>query len=74
MRDGRFIETKFRHQIPRANIKDAGPYICSAENGLGQVPYLRGYIRTLLSCVLGVLILGPDLHWDIPGLCVLGPG
>jgi hypothetical protein len=37
MRDGRFISTNFRYQIPRANIKDAGPYICSADNGLGQV-------------------------------------
>jgi len=37
MRDGRFVQTNFRHLIPRANLKDAGPYICSADNGLGQV-------------------------------------
>merc|ERR1719422_1162642 len=37
VRDGRFVQTQFRHLIPRANLKDAGPYICSADNGLGQV-------------------------------------
>jgi len=37
VRDGRFVQTNFRHLIPRANLKDAGPYICSADNGLGQV-------------------------------------
>ena len=37
VRDGRFVQTQFRHLIPRANLKDAGPYICSDDNGLGQV-------------------------------------
>lgn len=37
VRDIRFIQTNFRHLIPRANLKDAGPYICNADNGLGQV-------------------------------------
>ena len=37
VRDNRFIQTNFRHLIPRANLKDAGPYICNADNGLGQV-------------------------------------
>ena len=37
VRDGRFIQTNFRNLISRANLKDAGPYICSADNGLGQV-------------------------------------
>ena len=40
VRDGRFVQTNFRHLIPRANLKDAGPYICSADNGLGQVRLL----------------------------------
>ena len=37
VRDNRFIQTNFRHLIPRANLKDAGPYICESDNGLGQV-------------------------------------
>merc|ERR1719471_2331368 len=36
IRDTRFVQTNFRHLIPRANLKDAGPYICNADNGLGQ--------------------------------------
>ena len=43
VRDGRFVQTNFRHLIPRANLKDAGPYICSADNGLGQVILSSNY-------------------------------
>ena len=35
VRDGRFVQTNFRHLIPRANLKDAGSYICSTDIGLG---------------------------------------
>ena len=41
VRDNRFVQTSFRHLIPRANLKDAGPYICNADNGLGQVATSR---------------------------------
>ena len=43
VRDNRFIQTNFRHLIPRANLKDAGPYICNADNGLGQVIQAGNY-------------------------------
>ncbi len=36
-RAGRFINTIFTHTIPRVKVTDAGSYICSADNGLGQV-------------------------------------
>jgi echinoid protein len=36
-RNGRFIDTHFKHTIPRATLQDAGSYVCSADNGLGQV-------------------------------------
>ena len=39
VRDIRFVQTQFRHLIPRANLKDEGIYICNADNGLGQVKY-----------------------------------
>ncbi len=35
-RAGRFIDTNFKHVIPRATLQDAGAYVCSADNGLGQ--------------------------------------
>ena len=35
-RAGRFIDTNFRHVIPRVTLQDAGAYVCSADNGLGQ--------------------------------------
>jgi len=37
MRNGRFISVNFKHMIPRASLKDAGPYTCKADNGLGKV-------------------------------------
>merc|ERR1719427_64942 len=37
MRNSRFISLNFRHLIQKAGLKDAGPYICSADNGLGKV-------------------------------------
>ena len=40
VRDIRFVQTQFRHLIPRANLKDEGIYICNADNGLGQVKYI----------------------------------
>lgn len=36
-RNGRFIATTLQHTISRVGIKDAGKYVCSADNGLGQV-------------------------------------
>ena len=36
-RDKRFIDTHFMHTIPRVTLQNAGSYICSADNGLGQV-------------------------------------
>ncbi len=36
-RNGRFIDTNFKHTIPRVSLDDAGAYVCSADNGLGQV-------------------------------------
>lgn len=35
-RNGRYIDTHFKHTIPRVTLKDSGSYICSADNGLGQ--------------------------------------
>ena len=32
-----------RHMIPRASLKDAGPYTCKADNGLGKVSPLFYY-------------------------------
>ena len=37
VRDGRFIQQTFKHQIPRVGMKDGGKYTCEANNGLGQV-------------------------------------
>ena len=37
LRNGRFIDTHFKHTIPRVTLQDAGSYVCSADNGLGQV-------------------------------------
>ena len=37
MRAGRFIDTNFRHTIPRVGMDHAGKYVCLADNGLGQV-------------------------------------
>ena len=36
-RGGRFIDTNFIHTIPRVSLNDAGSFVCSADNGLGQV-------------------------------------
>ena len=36
-RKKRFIETNFKHTIPKVRLEDAGSYICSADNGLGEV-------------------------------------
>ena len=36
-RNGRFIDTHFKHTIPRVTLQDSGTYVCSADNGLGQV-------------------------------------
>ena len=33
----RFIDTHFTHTIPRVTLQDAGSYVCSADNGLGQI-------------------------------------
>ena len=35
-RNKRFIETNFKHTIPKVRLEDAGSYICSADNGLGE--------------------------------------
>ena len=35
-RNGRFIDTNFKHTIPRVTLQDSGTYVCSADNGLGQ--------------------------------------
>jgi echinoid protein len=32
----RFIETNFKHTIPKVRLEDAGSYICTADNGLGE--------------------------------------
>ncbi len=37
LRDNRFINTQFKHTIPSVKIDEAGNYICSADNGLGQI-------------------------------------
>eukprot|EP00096_Caligus_rogercresseyi_P007210 TRINITY_DN2500_c0_g1_i2.p1 TRINITY_DN2500_c0_g1~~TRINITY_DN2500_c0_g1_i2.p1 ORF type:complete len:1139 (+),score=219.87 TRINITY_DN2500_c0_g1_i2:255-3671(+) len=36
-REGRFINTDFKHTIPRVSLSDAGSYLCSADNDLGRV-------------------------------------
>lgn len=36
-RNGRFVATSFTHTIHRVSVQDAGKYVCSADNGLGQV-------------------------------------
>src|SRR5687767_1384484 len=35
-KNDRFIATSHKHVISRVNLDDAGTYICSADNGLGQ--------------------------------------
>ena len=35
-RNGKFIDTNFKHTIPRVTMNDAGSYMCIAQNGLGQ--------------------------------------
>jgi echinoid protein len=35
-RNGRFIDTHFKHTIPRVSVEDKGEYICAADNGLGK--------------------------------------
>lgn len=35
-RNGRFVATSFSHTIHRVSVQDAGKYVCSADNGLGQ--------------------------------------
>ncbi|GLH07354.1 Down syndrome cell adhesion molecule-like protein Dscam2 [Gryllus bimaculatus] len=35
-RNGRFVATALQHTISRVAVKDAGTYVCSADNGLGQ--------------------------------------
>ncbi|KAE8737392.1 hypothetical protein FOCC_FOCC017145 [Frankliniella occidentalis] len=35
-RNGRFVATSFTHTIHRVSVQDAGKYVCSADNGLGQ--------------------------------------
>ena len=35
-RNKRFIETNFKHTIPKVRLEDAGSYICTADNGLGE--------------------------------------
>ncbi|XP_069704105.1 hemicentin-1 isoform X7 [Periplaneta americana] len=35
-RNGRFIATAFTHTIHRVTLEDAGKYMCTADNGLGQ--------------------------------------
>ena len=57
VRDIRFVQTQFRHLIPRANLKDEGIYICNADNGLGQVKYEVAFSwakcpRTLTSSLI----------------------
>ena len=36
-RNGRYIDTNFKHTIPRVTLQDSGSYVCEADNGLGQV-------------------------------------
>ena len=35
-RKKRFIETNFKHTIPKVRIEDSGSYVCEADNGLGK--------------------------------------
>nr|CAD7257651.1 unnamed protein product [Timema shepardi] len=35
-RNGRYIAMSFEHKLLRVSMEDAGKYICSADNGLGQ--------------------------------------
>ncbi len=46
-RGGRFINTQFKHTIPRVTLQDSGSYICSADNGLGQVRFAIFFFRTM---------------------------
>jgi echinoid protein len=36
-RSGRFIATSFNHTLRSVSLEDDGLYVCSADNGLGQV-------------------------------------
>jgi len=58
MRDGRFIQQTFKHLIPRANLKDDGPYICAADNHLGQV----GKAEVKLDVLFGPEVSVPPLR------------
>jgi echinoid protein len=53
-RNGRFIDTQFKHTISRITLQDSGSYTCSADNGIGEagigelkVDVLHGPIITL---------------------------
>ena len=75
-RNGRFIDTNFKHTIPRVTIQDAGTYVCSADNGLGQagkaelkLDVLYGPVVTvegqrLSSKRISNKLDGPTYEWD----------
>jgi echinoid protein len=48
-RNGRFIDTHFKHTIPRVTLQDSGSYVCSADNSLGQVPRVHEFDKSPIS-------------------------
>jgi len=51
-RNGRFIDTHFKHTIPRVTLQDSGSYVCSADNSLGQVGELELKLDVLYSPIV----------------------
>ena len=51
-RNGRFIDTHFKHTIPRVTLQDSGSYVCSADNSLGQVGEMELKLDVLYAPVV----------------------
>ena len=55
-RNGRFIDTHFKHTIPRVALTDSGSYTCSADNGLSE----GGETELKLDVLYGPVITLPE--------------
>ena len=55
-RNGRFIDTHFKHTIPRVALTDSGSYTCSADNGLAET----GETELKVDVLYGPVITLPE--------------
>lgn len=51
-RNGRFIDTHFKHTIPRVTLQDSGIYTCEADNNLGQPGQMELKLEVLYGPVV----------------------